>query len=106
MNRFEVSSLTAAPNFIGGWIMEPTDLCDDLVKFFDILITANICGTYSLVCLGNVCLDRYQKSFELYFSIAALTVKSPELYPARASSQLPNFFFRLVKYSAAATVAL
>ena len=35
MNRIEVSSLTAAPNFIGGWIMEPTDLCDDLVKFFD-----------------------------------------------------------------------
>ena len=36
MNRIEVSSLSAAPNFIGGWIMEPTDLCDDLVEFFDI----------------------------------------------------------------------
>ena len=36
MNRIDVSSLSAVPNFIGGWIMEPTDLCDDLVEFFDI----------------------------------------------------------------------
>ena len=35
MNRIEVSGLSAAPNFIGGWIMEPTDFCDDLVGFFD-----------------------------------------------------------------------
>jgi len=35
MNRIEVPSFSTAPNFIGGWIMEPTDLCDDLVEFFD-----------------------------------------------------------------------
>ena len=35
MNRIEVSSLSAVPNFIGGRIMEPTDICDDLVNFFD-----------------------------------------------------------------------
>ena len=35
MNRFEIVGESAAPNFIGGWIMEPLNICDDLVKFFE-----------------------------------------------------------------------
>ena len=33
MKRIKVSILSAAPNFIGGWKVEPLDLCDDLVDF-------------------------------------------------------------------------
>ena len=35
MNRYEILSSTAAPHFIGAWTLEPTDFCDDLVKFFE-----------------------------------------------------------------------
>jgi len=35
MNRYEISSSSAAPHFIGAWTLEPTDFCDDLVEFFE-----------------------------------------------------------------------
>ena len=35
MNRYEISSSSAAPHFIGAWTLEPTDFCDDVVEFFE-----------------------------------------------------------------------
>ena len=35
MNRYEISSAIAAPHFIGAWALEPTDICDDLINFFE-----------------------------------------------------------------------
>jgi prolyl 4-hydroxylase len=35
MNRFEISGKSTSPHFIGGWMMEPSDICDDLVRFFE-----------------------------------------------------------------------
>ncbi|MAW92870.1 MAG: 2OG-Fe(II) oxygenase [Euryarchaeota archaeon] len=35
MKRYEISSTIPAPHFIGAWELEPTDICDDLITFFE-----------------------------------------------------------------------
>ena len=35
MKRIETSGEIAAPHFIGAWTIEPSEICDDLIEFFE-----------------------------------------------------------------------
>ena len=35
MQRIEISNTSNTPNFIGSWILEDIDMCDEIVKFFE-----------------------------------------------------------------------
>ena len=35
MQRIEISNNSNTPNFIGSWNLEDTDMCDEIVKFFE-----------------------------------------------------------------------
>ncbi len=35
MKRIELNPATPSPHFIGGWSIEPSSLCDDLIAFFE-----------------------------------------------------------------------
>ena len=35
MQRIETSNSSNAPNFIGSWILKDTDMCDEIVNFFE-----------------------------------------------------------------------
>ena len=35
MQRIEISNKSNNPNFIGSWILQDTDMCDEIVNFFE-----------------------------------------------------------------------
>jgi prolyl 4-hydroxylase len=35
MNRIEITGAEKSPNFIGSWFIEPPELCDELIDFFE-----------------------------------------------------------------------
>ena len=35
MKRIETSGAITAPHFIGAWTIEPSEICDDLIEFFE-----------------------------------------------------------------------
>ena len=36
MRRIELAGVQKNPHFIGSWFIEPVELCDDLIEFFEI----------------------------------------------------------------------
>ena len=35
MQRIETSNSSNTPNFIGSWILKDTEMCDEIVNFFE-----------------------------------------------------------------------
>ena len=61
MNRFEISGKSPSPNFIGGWIIEPLSICDDMVNFFEARPEAHKAGVTAKGLNPDVkkCVDMY-----------------------------------------------
>ena len=35
MQRIKISNTSSTPNFIGSWMLEDTDMCNEIVNFFE-----------------------------------------------------------------------
>ena len=35
MQRIEISNNSSTPNFIGSWMLKDTEMCDEIVNFFE-----------------------------------------------------------------------
>ncbi len=77
MKRIELENAAAIPHFIGSWFLEPLELCDELINFFESQEGKQTQGKTA----GGLNLDA-KKSTDL--SIRPRDLDAPEYQPVRA----------------------